>query len=835
MTLMSSAVNRRWYRRMTALLLIPLLLVSCVRMYDPEGSQEQNPDVLLTLSAGERLGQTLILHRPRLERLALYLANNDKNPTGGSVLLTLYPLTGDSIDRTAAPLASASLSVAQISASGPAIFSFEPLSNKESQKVYMELQVDRGEIQVRGQSLDVYPDGQGYENGQPISGDLAWQQFYKFDLAAFLTDVVDALPRLWLLIPLLATLVLPGWLLLRLSGFHHRFDSGEQAGLSLGLSLALWPTVLVWTTQLGMKWKWFSAPLVLVSILVIFILAKNIRKTNTNTPKHSLHRFSIDIKNLVEKPVSWAGICLLLIFLFSLALRLVMVRDLAGPPWVDSVHHALLVRLIMSDGGFPTSYAPYLQSEHAAYHSGFHASAAIFQWMSGLDLIDGLQLYGQVINAAVVVIVYLLARRLGSGPLGANLAALAAGIFTPMPAYYTSWGRYSQLAGILILPASFAFLQAAVHTHQEQRSKAAPGAILLAGLALGGLALSHYRVAAFWLLLAICWMAIRWFVSTSGSRRKVILQDMLGISLVGILAFLLTLPWWPNAYSDLIQPWGMLFAQPKAQDFTPLTWAFQNSATGRPITLLAGAAFIIAFLRRQGATQAIILGMWILGMLLLANLRALGLPGAGFVNSLSVEITLFLPITILAGSLLARLINGINVVVPYKFTSLYAFTTSLALLIVTLVASPRLITILNSTTFLLRQADRPALAWIDSHTPADAVFWTNAFNWGYSLYATSDGGAWIAPVTGRASLPPPVLYGLDLNRSRMDLTSQRVREAIDLSNEPALLSQELRAMGVTHVFIGARGGPLSPAILLASPDFNNLYHTDGVWIFALQP
>jgi hypothetical protein len=51
---------------------------------------------------------------------------------------------------------------------------------------------------------------------------------------------------------------------------------------------------------------------------------------------------------------------------------------------------------------------------------------------------------------------------------------------------------------------------------------------------------------------------------------------------------------------------------------------------------------------------------------------------------------------------------------------------------------------------------------------------------------------------------------------------------------------ELRARGITHVYLGQRQGgvnnpvpPLEPARLLGSPAFRLLYHQDRVWIFEL--
>jgi hypothetical protein len=47
----------------------------------------------------------------------------------------------------------------------------------------------------------------------------------------------------------------------------------------------------------------------------------------------------------------------------------------------------------------------------------------------------------------------------------------------------------------------------------------------------------------------------------------------------------------------------------------------------------------------------------------------------------------------------------------------------------------------------------------------------------------------------------------------------------------------LRAAGVTHIFVGSRGGNhLDTSVLLAHPEQATLvYHQDDSWLFALNP
>ena len=136
-----------------------------------------------------------------------------------------------------------------------------------------------------------------------------------------------------------------------------------------------------------------------------------------------------------------------------------MVRDYATPTWVDSVHHGLITRLILEQGGFPASYAPYLDIQITEYHPGFHSVLASFIWLSGLSIDQAMLILGQVLNALAIFASYLFTVSLLSDRRAGLLAAAITGLFTPMPAYYTSWGRYTHLAGMLILPVFFSFLE----------------------------------------------------------------------------------------------------------------------------------------------------------------------------------------------------------------------------------------------------------------------------------------------------------------------------------------------------------------------------------------
>jgi hypothetical protein len=44
----------------------------------------------------------------------------------------------------------------------------------------------------------------------------------------------------------------------------------------------------------------------------------------------------------------------------------------------------------------------------------------------------------------------------------------------------------------------------------------------------------------------------------------------------------------------------------------------------------------------------------------------------------------------------------------------------------------------------------------------------------------------------------------------------------------------LREQGITHIFVGAKGGFFDPSALLRNPQMRLIYGRDGVFIFALN-
>jgi hypothetical protein len=801
--------------RLAILLLVlagALLLSGCVSLQDAEVSQVFRADQVGVVTREHSLGQSFISRRSGLNSVQLTLRPLGEQAQWKDQTLTfkLYHSPQD-----ANPIAQSRLSLQSVSQHDPVAFTFTPQNDPPQTSYYLELSVDSGEVAVEGRNDNQYPGGQLYLDGAPQDKDLAFSTSYDYGAAAAWLDLGTWLGRLWLLFPLLLGLWLPGRLLLRLTHFEDQLDPAERLAVSIGLSLALVPTVMVWTTLLNLRWQAWAVWAAAIILLTIYLWLQR---------SPWLHFF----QNLRHYRPSPLMLALLAVVLFSTGLRLAMVRDLSVSPWVDSIHHAMITQMIVEQGRFPASYAPYIQLDTANYHSGFHSNLAVFLWLSGLDVASGMLWYGQVLNALMVLAAYQFTRLAARSSLAGVVAALICGVFTPMPAYYTSWGRYTQLAGLLILPAAVTLIQALFKGPANQRGRA----FTLAALAASGLTLTHYRVLAFMACLVLAYLLANILPGLANPAwRREFLRSLAWLAGAGLAAVLLTLPWLPATLETLVLPRSGVSAQP-ASFFGDFAWGYLNSAWGRQALWLAAGGLLLAGLRRW--KLALILVLWVGLMFFLANLGALRLPGGNFINNSSVEISLFLPIAVLGGFFVAELFDLARSYLPAWGTPALAGLLVVGGVVTAFLAGRALLPILNPVTMLFREGDRPAIAWVAENIPADASILINPFSWGYGIFAGNDGGYWIVPLAQRRTLPPPILYGYDQNRARRSARLDFENQVLDLSSDPASLHALLLEQRIDYVYLGVRGGALSPSLLSHDPGFQTLYARGGAWVFRVR-
>ncbi len=229
-------------------------------------------------------------------------------------------------------------------------------------------------------------------------------------------------------------LLAPGYLLWARAGQALRLPPFAQIGLWIGLSLSVIPLLYLWSSALRLT----LSPAVLALLLAAAVLMSGWQFARSPLPRPA--------------PL-WLVAGLLCVLALALGVRLYQIREFALPLWVDSVHHALLIRVTAETGRIPLSLRPYAPVDHLPYHWGYHTIAATLQAVTRLPLPALMLLSGQALNALNVLTVYSLAAYLLRSPLAGLFAALATGLLSIMPAFYVTWGRYTQLTGLLILPA----------------------------------------------------------------------------------------------------------------------------------------------------------------------------------------------------------------------------------------------------------------------------------------------------------------------------------------------------------------------------------------------
>ena len=443
-----------------ALLLATFALTSCVTLPDPETTQDFSTHVVATVEAEQTVGQTFISRRARLNGIDLWFKPSE------SALLTveLYQSHQDHL-----PLYSGVIRAKE----GRTRIPIPVQEGPPGQTYYLKLSTDQGVVNIYGRNEDNYIHGEAFINNQPILADLAFQVTYEYTFSAVLTDFTTLFSRWQWFLPLVIMLLLPGWLILDFTGWKENFDIGERLAMALGLSLAIVPLLMVWTSFIGIQWGRITVWVVVIILVAIqttrWTQPSQKPRPDKNTPDNGIipepedkldegHPSSISNLSKFSSPAfgnHLSNFLLICIFGFALLLRFAMVRDLAAPAWVDSIHHGLITRLILEQGGLPESFSPFIPPGAESYHSGFHSNLATYVWLTDLEIHTAMQFFGQVLNALMVFPIYLLTKKItGSRPAGLS-AALVVTAFTLMPVYYASWGRYTHLTGLLVLPAAF--------------------------------------------------------------------------------------------------------------------------------------------------------------------------------------------------------------------------------------------------------------------------------------------------------------------------------------------------------------------------------------------
>lgn len=781
------------------------------------------------LSAGERIGQTFTASLDGLQGVSIYSGN--RSGQEGQLHLRVYDRPGSpaSVETFPGypPLAETKIDLAAIAAPGAIDFSFPAIPDTSQRSLYLEfeLQAPPGSaLEIYAGPGESYLDGALYNNGQPEDAQLAFNLDYEGVLAGlgYLHGILAGLS--FILLALLLTL-LPGWALVDLlPGKLKTLDLASRSGLAAGIGFSLYPLLLLWSWVLGWQPGALVAWIPLIAASGYFVFRLRWAAIRLDLP----------------------GLLSIILVLLIAASRSAAVLGLPTPLWGDSYQHSLVTQLILDHGGLFHSWAPYTELNKFTYHFGFHTFAAALSFISGLPAPQAVLWSGQAASLLATLALLPLATKLARTPWAAPAVLLLVGLLSPMPAYYTNWGRYTQLSGQIVLPV-FIWLSAAtlgdILTH-EKHMPAGWRVSLLVALTSAALGLTHVRI----LILAVLYPLTHALLSIAQPQR---LRRYGWTIAAGATGALLYLPWLIHSFGSRLTS---LFIQ---QISTPLSQVRQSISEVNPsgnleqflpawLWLLLVVSLAWAAWRRRDTALPLL--AWLAAAVIVANPQWLGLPGAAIVGAFTAYIAAYIPLGFFTGAWLGRLGEWLlekssRIWRPNR--GLIITQTLLGLATLSAAAWGMLLRardVRPDQFALVTYPDLRAAAWVKDNLPEQARLLVNAFP---AFHGTSvvgaDAGWWLPLLAHRPTTLPPLNYALEDEPypGYREAVNQLVASIQQLGMDDSRIQSELFRRGVTHVFLGQRQGSLNnpypplldPKSLTASPIYRLVYHQDRVYIF----
>jgi len=810
---------------------------------ETDNVQERLDTAAPLIAASQTVGQTFVSHYSRLSAVEqlLVVYPDDGSPPDAPRRLTFH-LRSNPQDE--ADIVTLTVDTSNWKHNDPYRFSFPPQADSEGKTYYFFLDATEGNrTTVWRNSFDAYGEGTLHLNGQPGEGDLHFKTYYNYNLASMARDVWRGLlGGAWLILPLLALFTLPGYLLHSLMPFESELDPLEHLALAVGLSLALAPLGLLLCSALGIA---LNGTRVLIAAVALSIGAL---WRLASTGFRDLRRW----RSSTDRPFI---VAFLFVFLVSLLVRFLHIRSLVVPAWIDSVHHTLITQLIVAEGGVPQSYEPLLPIGEFIYHFGFHSLVAAFHWLTGLEIPRAMLIVGQVINGLMVLSAYLLVKCLTGRRLAGLFGSLIVGLISLMPAYYVSWGRYTQLTGLALLPTAVVFTMRSVgrsptcshrrpgfgktSSLQSPICNLQPPTLVLAAVSVAGLLLTHYRVLIFYACFVLAYLLYETFACRG--QPSVFLRYWGRAAMISLLAALLTLPWLVNLVRALLPLATLPSRMQGAPSYNVASYDLIMIGRNQGLIALSICGFLWGLYKRERAV--ILTALWVALVVLITNPTVLGFSSTWLINNASLAIALFVPFAILGSYFLASLQYSIPNT-QYPISNLKHLMLAIAIALVALWGAGGMLSIVNPATVLATRDDMAAMDWICRHAPSDARFLINVRHWQGGTYVGNDGGYWIPLLTGRDTILAPAVYiygSAEYVKGINDLAEEIVAiESFDevegrrSSRDFPRTRQLLDDNGVTHVYIGARGGSIIPQMLIGSSYCSPVYSNGAVWIFQLQ-
>jgi hypothetical protein len=470
--------------------------------------------------------------------------------------------------------------------------------------------------------------------------------------------------------------------------------------------------------------------------------------------------------------------------------------------------------------------------------------------------------------ALTVPLAYLLNTTLFRSPMAGLFAAFLTGFVSLMPAFYTNWGRYTQLAGQLLLMVALVFLVRLMSAEWRREEFA------LLALCVGGLVVVHYRILIFFGLFCLP-LAVLVMVRNRGGWQTTV-SSWARVAAATLAGLLFALPWIVNLIVNYLPGLGERLGT-VTEDYLAeynnlealVVYAGRLMAA---VALIGVIVAVVVLLRRaklreggeagrwNAAGAALVVATWV-GLLVLSLYVR---PGA--IGSYTVAIMLYIPLSALGG-------YGLGTIVDLLATR-WTVVRQVAVAGV-VVAAPLAATMLGTAQVVdagsynyVQRADLQAFEWIRANVNPEAKFLISSeFSYTGRAVTASDAGMWLPLLTGRnVSVPAlnswmekPIDNDFFTRTRELAAYTQPLTTTEGLANPdsnqsvlvergiiggPHVISDDetltlMRELGVTHVYAGSQEGKSEmrlgiEAIRRDTAHFELIYDEGGVSVFRLR-
>jgi len=812
--------ERRWKRLASTILLVSFcsLLFSGFLFLpiDEPDVRQLHADERISV-AGQTIGQTFFVQGGELSAVELRITEKDTE-TDSSASKPLVKLFGLDPERT--KLTSLQIDTAAANLDKPVRIDFKSLPHANGH-YYLEVSGSPdSKAEVWYSTVDGLRGGSRYVNGNQVEGDLYLSAYTSCAWSCLAGKMYSGLGEFIKIGAFLVILFfLPGWLALNLFRQWPHEDFLVRLGVAVCFSFAVIPVAWLLLTTFGIRVGSFAVRVGYGTVTVaagLWLFTKLRMRKQCQT----------------DNKINWAWLVVLFLIIgLIVSVRILQIRNVLLPPWVDSIKHASIIEQLLDSGHVPAVFPGEQMDNWFIYHFGYHSFVATLVLFSGLPVAQTMLYFGQFLSMLAPVSTYALVVSLSKNRLAGLFALIVVGLVSIMPARYISWGRYTLLSGMMLLPVTLLFTTWLLSKDKLTRFSFATAAMFWACVAL-----THYRVALFGAVFLLLWYLAE-MIPDLWYRRTV---HTLSIRRLGLLAFaslILIFPWINHLIhsptTKMVVQWALLREQAETLIgattmglhnfgylFHPKDWLLMT-------LVIVGLIFGVV-LRRK----VTLIGMvWIVVLFVLANPAIFSPNIIPLSDNLTFASIIYLPIVLIGSDLLVgitdfaeqRLLPAHNKLVQHGLLGI--------LLIVAIWTSWLQINMIPPGNVLADTEDLEAIRWIDENLPPQASFLINTRYWADNTYVGSDAGYWISALASRATTLPATNYALGTPASVTRINELARRIAEKGSTDLEELHSELLQRNITHVFIGSHGGPLKIDDLVQDPNYDTVFAKGTAWIF----